>query len=333
MTTYSSTPDATGKDGELRYRNVGLVANTAGKGAARYAQKRAHKAPKNVYSAAQNLNPANRRPGWVTYALLTIVFLVSIFPLFAALMYGSSTPVEMAQVSGNLPRWVPSGRLFENFHRILTHPAFSFAGALWNSLLVAAVTAAAQVLTSTLAAFSFAKLRFRGKGGMYTFIIATMAIPAQIGTVPMFILMAHFGWIDSLLSLIIPALVSAFGVFWMTQYLSEALPYELIEAARVDGASMIRTFWSICLPAARPAAATLALFVFVGSWNTYFWPRIMLRTETTLPLIIPLLNGQFSQDIPAVLAGVFLVSAPLIVAFIFLGRQLVSGVMAGAVKG
>ncbi len=330
MTTHSS---ASGKDGDLRYGNPALVANTAGAGAARYAAKRAGKAPKKGYSAAQNLNPANRRPGWVTYAFLTIVFLVSIFPLFAALMYGSSTPVEMAQTSGNLPRWVPNMRLLENWDRILNHPAFSFVGAFWNSLIVAVVTAASQVIFSTLAAFSFAKLQFRGRGWMYTFIIATMAIPAQIGTVPMFILMAHFGWIDSLASLIVPALVSSFGVFWMTQYLSEALPYELIEAARVDGASMIRTFWSVCLPAARPAAATLALFIFVGSWNSYFWPRIMLRTENTLPLIIPLLNGQFAQDVPAVLAGVFLVSLPLLVAFIFLGKQLVSGVMAGAVKG
>src|SRR5689334_6054090 len=181
MTTHSSTP---GNDGDLRYRNVGLVANTAGAGAARYAQKRGHKAPKGGRKAVQNLNPANRRPGWVTYAFLAIVFLISIFPLFAALMYGSSTPVEMAQASGNLPRWIPSGRLLDNWWRILNHPAFSFMAAFRNSLIVATVTAASQVVFSTLAAFSFAKLRFRGKGWMYTFIIATMAIPAQIGTVP-----------------------------------------------------------------------------------------------------------------------------------------------------
>jgi cellobiose transport system permease protein len=314
---------------DLRYGNVGLAANTAGAGAAAYTRKQANR----IRRTAQNLNPSNRRPGILTYVFLTVVFLISIFPLFAALMYGSATIPELAMVRGNLPRWIPSGALLNNFSRILNHSSFSFWGAFRNSVLVAVITSAATVFFSTLAAFSFSKLNFRGKSGLYTTIIATMAIPAQIGTIPMFILMAQFGWIDSLASLIIPALVSAFGVFWMTQYMSGALPYELIEAARVDGASMFRTFLSVAWPAARPAAATLALFTFVGSWNSYFWTRIMLRSQHTLPLIIPMLNGAFARDVPAVLAGVFLVALPLLIVFVFLGKQLVAGVMAGAVKG
>ena len=315
--------------GGYRYGNVGLAANTAGAGAAEYTRKQARK----MRHTAQNLNPSNRRPGWLTYVFLTLVFLISVLPLYAAMMYGSSTSVEMATVRGNLPRWIPSGLLLENFHKILTHSSFSFWGAFRNSILVSVITAASTVFFSTLAAFAFSKLNFPGKNGLYTAIIATMAIPAQIGTIPMFLLMARFGWIDSLRALIIPALVSAFGVFWMTQYMSEALPYELIEAARVDGASMFRTFLSVAWPAARPAAATLALFSFVGSWNSFFWPRIMLRTQHTLPLIIPMLNGTFSRDLPAVLAGTFLVALPLLLVFIFLGKQIVAGVMAGAVKG
>jgi cellobiose transport system permease protein len=314
---------------EYRYGNPGLVGNTAGPGAAKYAKKHAHKMRHTV----QNLNPSNRRPGFLTYLFLTLVFLISVFPLFAALMYGSATTAELAQVRGNLPRWLPTPQLLDNFRAILTHPQFSIWAAFRNSLLVAGVTSLATVFFSTLAAFSFSKLNFPGKNGLYTTIIATMAIPAQIGTIPMFILMARFNWIDSLAALIVPALVSAFGVFWMTQYMSEALPYELIEAARVDGASMFRTFCSVAWPAARPAAATLALFTFVGSWNSYFWPRIMLRSQNTLPLIIPQLNGAFQQDVPLVLAGVFLVALPLLIVFIFLGKQLVAGVMAGAVKG
>ena len=316
---------------EYRYGNVGLAANTAGPGAATYTKKHI----KKLHKAAQNLNPSNRRPGWLTYVFLTLVFLISIFPLFAALIYGSSTSQEMATVSGNLPRWIPSMRLFTNLNRIISNTSFSFWIAFRNSLLVSVITSASTVFFSTLAAFAFAKLNFRGKNGLYTFIIATMAIPAQIGTIPMFIMMSRFGWIDSLRALIIPALVGAFGVFWMTQYLQDALPYELVEAARVDGASMIRTFWSVAWPAARPAAATLALFTFVGSWNSFFWPRIMMRSTRnfTLPLILTLLEGTFSRDVPTVLAGTFLVALPLLIAFIFLGKQLVAGVMAGAVKG
>jgi len=330
MAIIDNTTDVTGSDvTEIRYGNPGLVANTAGAGAARYTERNSKRVRKQV----QNLNPSNRRPGILTYLFLLVVFLISVFPLFAALMYGSATTPEMAMVRGNLPRWVPSMELFSNFEKVLNNRSFSFWTAFRNSLMVAGITTISSVFFSTLAAFAFSKLNFRGKNGLYTFIIATMAIPAQIGTIPMFILMANFGWIDSFRALIIPALVSAFGVFWMTQYMSEALPYELIEAARVDGASMFRTFRSVAWPAARPAAATLALFGFVGSWNSYFWPRIMLRTQNTLPLIIPALNGQFSRDIPAVLAGTFLVAAPLLIAFIFLGKQLVAGVMAGAVKG
>lgn len=143
----------------------------------------------------------------------------------------------------------------------------------------------------------------------------------------------HVSRIDSLHALTIPTLVTAFGVFWMTQYLQEALPYELIEAARVDGASMFRTFWSIAMPAARPAAATLALFTFVGSWNSFFWPSVVMRSQLTMPLVVPQLKGAFTTDTGLVMSGVFLVAAPLLVVFVVAGKQLVSGVMAGAVKG
>ena len=143
----------------------------------------------------------------------------------------------------------------------------------------------------------------------------------------------HVSRIDSLHALTIPTLVTAFGVFWMTQYLQEALPYALIEAARVDGASMFRTFWSIAMPAARPAAATLALFTFVGSWNSFFWPSVVMRSQLTMPLVVPQLKGAFTTDTGLVMSGVFLVAAPLLVVFVVAGKQLVSGVMAGAVKG
>jgi cellobiose transport system permease protein len=149
----------------------------------------------------------------------------------------------------------------------------------------------------------------------------------------LYILFAKLGWTGEIGAIIIPALTSAFGVFWMTQYLSEALPYELIEAARVDGASVFRVFWSIAMPVAKTAAATLALFTFVGSWNNFFWPSVVLRSQNTLPLVIPQLSGAFTSDHAIIMSGVFLIALPLLVAFVFLGRMLVSGVMAGAVKG
>lgn len=308
--------------------STGYIENTAGKGAVRYAEKRAARG-----RPVRQHQSVGRGPGWVTYVILAGVFVVSIFPLYAAAMYGSSTTQEVARAVGNLPRWFPTLHLLTNFGKVVGASQFNFWMSFANSLLVALSVSASTVFFSTLAGFSFAKLSFRGRQALYVTVIATMAIPSQIGTIPMFLMMNEFGWIDSLAALTVPVLVSAFGVFWMTQYLQEALPYELVEAARVDGASMFRTFWSVALPAARPAAATLALFTFVGSWNSFFWPSVVMRSQLTMPLVVPQLKGAFTSDTGLVMSGVFLVAAPLLVVFVFAGKQLVAGVMAGAVKG
>lgn len=307
--------------------SIGFTENTAGRGAARYAKRRAAKGRGSSY------NPFSRRPGWVSYVLLTVVVTLSVFPLYAAAMYGSSSTTEIARAVGTLPRWLPTLTLLEHFSEVFTTEQFNFWLALLNSLLVAVVVSASTVFFATLAGFSFSKLRFRGRQALYLAVIGTMVIPSQIGTIPLFIMMNQFGWIDSLLALTVPGLIGAFGVFWMTQYLQEALPYELIEAARIDGASMFRTFWSIALPAARPAAATLALFTFIGSWNSFFWPSVVMRSQLTMPLVVPQLRGVFTSDTGLVMAGVFLVAAPLLLVLVLAGKQLVAGVMAGAVKG
>lgn len=308
--------------------NTAFIENTAGRGAARYARKRAARG-----RPIASHNPSQRRPGWVSYLLLGIVIVFSVFPLYAAAMYGSSTTTEITRSVGSLPRWLPTLQLWENFVEVFSAEQFSIWVAFGNSLLVAVSVSASVVFFSTLAGFSFAKLRFRGRQGLYVAVLATLIIPAQVGTIPLFVMMNSFGWIDSLLALIVPGLVGAFGVFWMTQYMQEALPYELIEAARVDGASMFRTFWSIGLPAARPAAATLALFTFIGSWNSFFWPSVVMRSQLTMPLVVPQLRGAFTSDTGLVMAGVFLVALPLLLVLVLAGRHLVSGVMAGAVKG
>ena len=158
----------------------------------------------------------------------------------------------------------------------MNDPAVNFWPALWNSIFSSTVIAASVVVFSTLAGWAFAKLRFRGSKGLLIFVVATMAVPTQLGVVPLYILFADLGWTGQIGAIIIPALTSAFGVFWMTQYLQQTVPDELIEAARVDGASMLRTFWTVGVVAARPAAAMLFLFTFVGAWNNFFWPFIVL---------------------------------------------------------
>ena len=217
---------------------------------------------------------------------------------------------------------------------MVNDPAVNFWLALWNSIYSSALIAASVVIFSTLAGWAFAKLRFRGSKWLLTFVVATMAVPMQLGVVPLYILFADLGWTGTIGAVIVPALTSAFGVFWMTQYLGQTVPDELIEASRMDGASMIRTFWTVGVVAARPAAAMLFLFTFVGAWNNFFWPFIVLdRQNPTLPVALALLQSNHFVDYSIVLAGVLLATIPLILLFIVAGKQLVSGIMAGAVKG
>ncbi|MCU0300124.1 MAG: carbohydrate ABC transporter permease [Candidatus Nanopelagicales bacterium] len=302
--------------------SVGMIEQTAGKGAARYAARRRG----NALGVG-----SNRRGGWVTYTLLTIVLLISFYPIYYTFLLASSDAPTIAQ--NPIPSLIPGGNFLDNISRVLNSD-IKFWQALWNSIVVAVVTSVSVVLFATLAGFSFAKLRFRGRRALLVFVIATMAVPTQLGVVPLFILMSELGWTGKLIAVIVPGMVTAFGVFWMTQYFEESLPYELIEAARVDGCNMIRTFWNVALPAAKPAAAMLALFTFVASWTNFFWPFIVLGSSNpTLPVSLQLLQASYFKDYSLIMAGVVLATIPLILLFIVAGKQLVSGIMAGAVKG
>lgn len=269
------------------------------------------------------------RPGFWVYAGLLVVFLSAVFPLWWSFIIGSGDSSSLRERP-----WWPGGNFVENAIAVVSNPAVNFWQALWNSIYSSFLIAAAVVITSTLAGWAFAKLRFLGGPVLLGFVVATMAVPQQLGVVPLYILFAELGWTGTIGAIILPALTSAFGVFWMTQYLRQAVPNELIEAARVDGASMIRTFWTVGVPAARPAAAMLFLFIFVGAWNNFFWPFIVLdRQNPTLPVALSLLQSNYFVDYSIVLAGVVLATIPLLLLFVFAGKQLVSGIMAGAVKG
>ena len=263
------------------------------------------------------------------YVVLVVVLLASAFPLWWSYVIGSKDSAAIVQDPYSL---VPGGHFLQNASTVIT--TIPFWKALGNSILVSTTVALLVVLFSAMAGFAFAKLRFRGRNGLLVFVIATMAVPTQLGIVPLFIVMSKLGWIGSLWAVILPSAVSAFGVFWMTQYLSEALPDELIEAARVDGASTLRTFWSVALPAARPGAAMLGLFTFIATWTNFFWPFIILDPgNPTLPVALQQLQAAYFVDYSLVLNGVVLMALPLIVLFVFAGKQLVSGIMQGAVKG
>ncbi|MFD6812266.1 carbohydrate ABC transporter permease [Streptomyces anthocyanicus] len=201
--------------------------------------------------------------------------------------------------------------------------------------VVAGSVAVGTVLFSTLAGFAFARLRFRLRGPLLLLVGATMLVPPQLGVVPLYLLVARLGWTDQLQAVVLPSLVSAFGVFYMRQHLRGALPPELLEAARMDGAGTPRVVWHLVLPAARPAMAVLGMLSFVAAWNDFFWPVLAL-TQTGNPTVQVALTGLgrgYVPDTSVVMAGALLGTLPLLVVLALFGRQIVGGVMRGAVKG
>jgi len=285
--------------------------------------------PKQRKARGQNL----QNPGWLGYTVLTIVMAAAVYPIYWAFMIASGD----AQTIVTRPfLTLPGPNFGENVQRVINSPTLpvSFWTSTLNSIVVSTVVAVSVVFFSTLAGYAFSKLRFKGSSGLLYFVIATLAVPTQLAVVPLYIVMVNLQLTGNLLAVILPAVVSAFGVFWMTQYLRQALPYELIEAARVDGASMIRTFWSIALPAARPAAAMLALFIFIQTWTNYFWPYIVLDNDSaTLPVALSTLANNYFDDYSLIFSGIIVSIIPLFILFLVTGRQLVKGIMEGAVKG
>ncbi|ROQ03779.1 cellobiose transport system permease protein [Rathayibacter sp. PhB93] len=268
------------------------------------------------------------RPGFLTYGLLSAFILGSTYPLWWSFVVASGSNATRGET---LPL-IPGGNFLANAAQVFT--AIPFWTALLNSVVVSGIITLSVVSFSTLAGYAFAKLRFRGRDGLMITVIATMAIPTQLGIIPLFILMRQLGWTGTLGAVIVPTLVTAFGVFFMRQYLVDVIPDELIEAARVDGANQFRTFLTVAVPAARPAMAILALFTFMMAWTDFLWPLIVLSpTNPTLQTALSQLQSGYYVDYSIVLAGAVLSIIPLLVLFVLAGKQLIAGIMGGAVKG
>ncbi|NBM17558.1 carbohydrate ABC transporter permease [Streptomyces sp. GC420] len=265
-----------------------------------------------------------------TYAVLVVFTIGSLFPLVWTAIAASRNNTRLAQTPP--PFWF-GGNLFKNLEIAWTDA--NLGTALFNTVIVAGTVSVGTVVFSTLAGFAFAKLQFRLKNLLLLLVIGTMMVPPQLSIVPLYMMVAKLEWTDQLQSVILPTLVSAFGVFFMRQYLIQALPTELIEAARVDGASSIRVIWHVVFPAARPAMAVLGMLTFVQSWNDFLWPMIAL-TQTGNPTVQVALTGLGRGYIPdqsVIMAGALLGTLPLLLAFTIFGKQIVGGIMQGAVKG
>jgi cellobiose transport system permease protein len=267
--------------------------------------------------------------GWGTYVLLGVVIAMSVFPIYWSLVGASGTNASIAHVP---PAFFPGTHLLGNIGRAFT--LIDLRLALINSVIVASTITASVLLTSTLAGFAFAKLRFRGRNALLGAVVATMMVPPQLGIIPLYIMMANWlHWSNNIAALIVPAAAQAFGVFFMRQYLITALPNELIEAARVDGASTLRVYWNVVLPVARPAMAVLGMLTFMAAWNDFYWPLVVMTPHNpTMQVALSSLNSGYIRDYSLILTGALISMLPILAVFAAMGRHILDGIMQGAIK-
>lgn len=202
-----------------------------------------------------------------------------------------------------------------------------------NSALVAVVTTIGALAINASAGYAFAKLRFRGRDATFRALAAGLAIPVQVAMLPLFLLIKSLGLVNNYGGVIIPGLSSIFGIFLVRQY-ALAIPDDLLDAARIDGAGELRVFRSIVLPTIRPVLATLALWTFLATWNDFMWPLIVLSDDRryTLPVALAGLVGEHSQDVELMMAGAVITVLPVLILFLMLQRYYVEGVTEGSVK-
>lgn len=264
------------------------------------------------------------------YAILILVAIITVLPFLWILSTSFKGPTD-AVVSIPL-QFIPHEPTLNNYLRVWNQlPVGRF---FLNSIIVGVATTTLNIGITALAAYPLAKMNFRGRDAIFYLLLATFIIPAQLTYIPSFVLAVNvFKYYDTLFALVFPSLATVFNIFLLRQAFM-SVPNDLIDAARMDGASELRIWWQILLPIIRPTLATVAIFTFVNSWNDFLWPSLMLhsRENMTLPVGLVALQGMFASDFRGVAAGVVMTVVPILIFFVALQRQFVRG-LSGAVKG
>ncbi|MGS2589006.1 carbohydrate ABC transporter permease [Streptomyces hebeiensis] len=262
------------------------------------------------------------------HAILIPASLVMIAPFLWQIITSLKTLSSATRVP---PSLLPEGR-WDNYGRMFD--LLPFSDQFLNTALMAAGRTAGQILLCPLAAYAFARLRFPGRSVLFGLFLSVLMVPPQLFVLPQYEIMASLGWLNSLQALILPGMFSAFGVFLLRQFFL-GLPRELEEAARLDGAGPLRTYWYVMLPLARPGVIAMSVLALLWSWNDLFWPLVVNTDpeKMTLSAGLAALQGQFQTDYPVLMAGSLLASLPVIAAFALLQRQFVQGIAHTGVKG
>ena len=289
---------------------------------------------KVAYRPVVVARPANKRKavvrilGW--YALLTVIALITVIPfvwVISTSLKGPSDPIVSVP-----PQLIPQDPTVANYIRVWGQlPIFNF---FLNSVIVATTTVILNLLVTSMAAYPLAKMKFKGRDAIFYLLLATFIIPPQLTSIPSFVLAVKvFKYYDQITALIFPSLATVFNIFMLRQAF-KAVPNDLIEAGKIDGAGEMRIWWDILLPVVRPTLATAAIITFVQQWNDFFWPSLMLHTREHMTLQVGLaaLQGMFASDMRGTAAGVTMTVIPILIFFVVLQKYFVRG-LGGAVKG
>lgn len=262
--------------------------------------------------------------------LVAIIAAIFLFPLYWMVVLSTHTRSEVYSFP---PPFLPGNAVIDNFNRLIE--AFNIARTMGNSAMIATVQTILILFFCSLAGFGFARFQQApGRKWFFNIMLATIMIPGTVGLIPWFVEMKQFHWLDTYWPLIVPSAVSAFGIFWMRQYIEEAIPTELYDAARIDGCSDWRIYCQIVLPLIVPGLSALAALTFLNSWNNFLVPLLVLNDKDlfTLPLGLTSLNGIYVNDTPAIMLGTAIGTLPILIAFIFATRQFIMGLSSGSVK-
>lgn len=266
---------------------------------------------------------------FVAYLFVGVGALIMLAPFYFMFVFATHTRTEIFSMPP--PLWFGSA-LLENMN-ILTEKIPFWKNLGW-SLYVAIASTALTLLFCSMAGYAFALMEFKFKNFLFAWVIGTMLIPSFMNMIPTFMVMDLLGWIDEHRALYLPGAAGAFGIFLMRQFASTAIPKELIEAARMDGCGEFAIYWRIVLPLLKPALGTLGLVTFIGSWNNFIGPLIVMRTADnyTLPLALRSLQSPVNTEWGALMTGSAIATIPLMILFAISSRQLIAGLTAGAVK-
>ena len=266
---------------------------------------------------------------WLLHALLSVAAVLTLFPL---LWMVSASFMASGEASTLPPPLLPSHGTLSNYRQLFG--AQNIGRYVVNSLWLAVLTTLLSLLFNSAAGYAFAKLRFRGREPLLRALLAALVIPSQVAMLPLFLMMKWLGLVNTYAGVVVPAMAGIFGVFLVRQY-ALAIPDELLEAARIDGAGELRIFASIVLPALKPILVTLAVLTFLGSWNDFLWPLIVLTDQSlyTLPIALATLSREHVQDNELMMAGAVLTVLPVLLLFLALQRYYIRGILVGSVKG